>query len=56
MATSVDVANMCGTDQLCSRLKAAIKGVVHTMNDLLRRIQEQEGACCWWMPIMHLTH
>ena len=34
LAIGVDVEEVCKTDELCSGLKAGIKGAVHAMRDL----------------------
>lgn len=37
IATSADVENLCGTDFLCSGLKAGIEDVVQAMNVLYEK-------------------
>ena len=43
LATGMDVEKLCGTDQLCSGLKAGIEGAVHTMRELF-----EENAGSGW--------
>ena len=37
LATRLDVEEVCGTDQLCSRAKAGIEPAIHSMRDIFLR-------------------
>ena len=41
LATRLDAALVCGSDQLCAGLQAGIEGVIHDMNELFSTHQDQ---------------
>ena len=41
LATRLDAALVCGSDQLCAGLQAGIEGAIHAMNDLFTTHQDQ---------------
>jgi len=51
LATGMDVQEKCGTDQLCSRIKAGIEDAVHILWDLFEEKGPLSGGC----QDMHLT-
>ena len=44
LATGMDVEEVCGTNQLCSGIKAGIEGAVHTMRELFDVTLKQDGG------------
>ena len=44
LATRIDAALVCGSDQLCVGLKAGIEGAIHAMNDLFSTHQDQSSG------------
>jgi len=57
MATRIDTALICGSDQLCAGLKAGIEGTIHVMNGLFSTHQDQSSG--WGVLLVdaatHLT-
>ena len=43
LATSMDVTDLCGIDQLCSGIKGGIEGAVHAM----RELYEENRKSAW---------
>jgi len=41
MATHLDAALACGSDQLCTGLRAGIEGTIHALNELFEIHQDQ---------------
>ena len=41
LATHLDAALVCGSDQLCAGLQAGIEGAIYGMNHLLSAHQDQ---------------
>ena len=44
MATYLDVASVCGSDQLCAGLQECIEGTIHGMNKLFSTHQNQDSG------------
>ena len=48
LATGADVEEVCGTDQLCSGIKAGIEGAVHAM----RKLFEDNAGTGWGLLLV----
>ena len=44
LATHIDAALVCGSDQLCASVKVGIEGAIHAMNDLFSTHQDQSSG------------
>ena len=44
IATHLDAALVCGSDQLCAGLQVGVKGAIHGMNELFSTHQDQDSG------------
>ena len=45
LASCLDAALVCGSDQLCAALQTGIEGVIHSMNHVFSTHQDQGTGC-----------
>ena len=56
MATRLDAALVCGSDQLCAGLQVGIEGDIHGMNEMFPpiRIRIRDGVCSLLIQLLLL--